>query len=268
LLDGASEHVLAARCLRDDSLRRSRETSPKTHPELRRYREAGASSAALFAFPEREIGSDAFFESELMADYSQAVLLEGDSPLAFVDLAASVAPPLPAGNALLVRRPRDHAQEERDKADALERLLRQPDGVAALLGQMGGATLASFARQRPELLGKTRADLIAGITEVRGAPAAKPTEHWAITDGYEGIERAQLVVINARGAADRERAEALAEEVARLRSDGDVLHDIFGPSGTKTPITIVVANLADRKDAGRKKALSRVRRALRAGVDA
>lgn len=53
--------ILAARCARDDSLRRSREGSPMTHPELRRYRRAGASGAALFVFPQSEIGSDAFF---------------------------------------------------------------------------------------------------------------------------------------------------------------------------------------------------------------
>jgi uridine kinase len=47
--------VLVARCVRDDSLRSSRESAPKRHPEMRRYREAGASGAALFRFPFADI---------------------------------------------------------------------------------------------------------------------------------------------------------------------------------------------------------------------
>jgi hypothetical protein len=93
VLDGAGEWILAARCVRDDSLRESRETAPKGHPELRRYRAAGATGAALFAFPEGDIGSDAFFVTRLMEDYSKAVLLEGDRPVGFVDLAVFVAAP-------------------------------------------------------------------------------------------------------------------------------------------------------------------------------
>jgi hypothetical protein len=104
ILGEADGFILAARCVRDDTLRRSREVSTKTHPELRRYHAAGASGAALFSFPESEIGSDAFFMTDLMEDYSEAAILEGDSPVPFVDLAAFVAPPLPAGKTLLVRR--------------------------------------------------------------------------------------------------------------------------------------------------------------------
>ena len=91
ILSVAGGPVLAARCVRDDSLRRERETEPKDHPELRRYRQAGASGVALFAFP-GNIAWDTFFMTKLMTDYSQAVLLEGDSPLGFVDLRVFVAP--------------------------------------------------------------------------------------------------------------------------------------------------------------------------------
>lgn len=111
--------VLAARCVRDDRLRAPRETAPKTHPELRRYLEAGATGAALFAFPQEDEATDAFFMTHLMEDYSEAVALEGDSPVAFVDLAVFVTPapappdaPRPAqarpreGRSLEGRRPR------------------------------------------------------------------------------------------------------------------------------------------------------------------
>lgn len=264
ILGEADGFILAARCVRDDTLRRSREVSTKTHPELRRYHAAGASGAALFSFPESEIGSDAFFMTDLMEDYSEAAILEGDSPVSFVDLAAFVAPPLPAVKTLLVRREHDRAKEERDQADALERLLREPDGIATFLGQMAGGPLAAFARQHPELLERTRADLLAGIAQVRRAPPLMPTERWALAEGYEGIERAQLVVVNVRSAAERERAEALAQEVARLRKDAAVFKDVLGARGSRRPITVVVADLLDPEDHDRKKAIARVRRVLRA----
>jgi hypothetical protein len=57
--------LLAARCLRQETLRRARESSPLRHPELQRYRRAGAYAAALFTFPGPNADPDAFFESEL-----------------------------------------------------------------------------------------------------------------------------------------------------------------------------------------------------------
>jgi hypothetical protein len=70
VLSRARRFLIAARCIRDDSLQQARETAPRTIPELRRYREAGASGVALFAFPESDIGTD----------YSEGVILEGDNP--------------------------------------------------------------------------------------------------------------------------------------------------------------------------------------------
>jgi molybdopterin-guanine dinucleotide biosynthesis protein len=92
VLGSAGEWILAARCTRDDSLRQARETAPKAHHEIGRYHDAGATGAAVFAFPENDIGSDAFFVTRLMEDYSQAVLLEGDNPLGFVDLTGRASP--------------------------------------------------------------------------------------------------------------------------------------------------------------------------------
>jgi hypothetical protein len=121
ILNAAGAPVLASRCVRDDALRQARETAPKNHPELRRYRQAGASGVALFAFPENDIGSDAFFMTNLMMDYSQAVLLEGDNPLGFIDLAIFVAPAPRANETLFVRRTRNLAAAERAKAAIAER---------------------------------------------------------------------------------------------------------------------------------------------------
>ena len=259
---GAS--VLAARCVRDDSLLESRETAPATHPELRRYREAGATGTALFRFPERDIGSDAFFMTRLMEDYSEVVMLEGQNPLEFVDLAVFVTPAPRPGRTLLVRRKRDRAKEERARVAALERQLRRPDGVAEFLGQAIGGPIVELARTHPALLEEARAKLLRDIEQARRAPAPRPTEHWALAPGYQGIEQAQLVVVNVRTGAERPRGEQLVADVGRLRMDADVFEDILGWRGKRIPVTAVVADLADPTDRGRRKALARVRRAAKA----
>ena len=259
---GAS--VMAARCVRDDSLAESRETSPTTHPELRRYRGAGAAGTALFRFPERDIGSDAFFMTRLMEDYSEVAVLEGQNPLEFVDLAVFVAPAPRSGRTLLVRRQRDRAREERARAAALARLLRRPDGVAEFLGRVIGGPIVELARKHPALLEEARAKLLADIKSARRAPAPHPTEHWALAHGYQGIEHAQLIVVNVRTEAERPRGEQLVADIGRLRNEADVFEDILGWRGRRIPVTAVVANLADPKDRGTRKALARIRRAAKA----
>jgi energy-coupling factor transporter ATP-binding protein EcfA2 len=254
--------IVVARCVRDDTRRHARETAPKTHPELRRYRDGGASGAALFVFPESDIGSDAFFMTELMADYSQGVVLEGNNPLGYLDLAVFVAPPPAAGERLFVRRTRDRAREQRGKVDAIKRLLCEPDGVAELLGEIVGGPLVEFARKSPKLTEDTRANLLAGIAALRKAPQPKPTQHWAISDRYSGIEHAQLVVVNVRHDSERGAGEQLAADLVRLRKEEELFNDVLGFRGSRTPITVVVANLAQPSDPGRRKALVRVRRAF------
>jgi hypothetical protein len=263
VLETGSAIILAARCIRDDALRRPREANPNDHPELARYRAAGGSGAALFTFPGCEVGSDAFFLTNLMTDYSESVILEGDNPLEFVDLAVFVAPAPEAGETLFVRRKRDRAAEQRDKAHRMERLLRKPDGVAELLDLTWGGPIADFARKRPALLEQTRAKLLADLVAIRDLPPPKPTVHWAIADHYAGIGHAQLVVANIHDERERSEAERLIADVGRLRKEKRLFDDILGSRGTHTPITAVVANLADPNDAGRRKALARTRRALR-----
>ncbi len=84
--------TLVARCVRDDSLRRSRESSPRTHPEMQRYRQAGAYATATFAFPRHDPDPIEFYETQLMLNYSRAVILEGDNPAGYADLEVFVAP--------------------------------------------------------------------------------------------------------------------------------------------------------------------------------
>ena len=93
---------------------------------------------------------------------------------------------------------------------------------------------------------------------------APPAVCWAIPDEHRGIARSHLVIVNVRGGAERDRAEALVADVARLRRDPEVFADLrLSLVGGRTSITAVVADLADPQDAGTRKALARVRRVLR-----
>ena len=82
--------AICVRTERDPKLRKELESAPKAHAELRRYREAGASAVALYRFAEPSM--DAFFTTAFMQDYSEAVFIEGDCPIDYVDLSVFVAP--------------------------------------------------------------------------------------------------------------------------------------------------------------------------------
>jgi hypothetical protein len=263
LLGALDELVLAVRCRRDESLRHARESWSARDPEVRRYRAAGASDAGRFTFPSDRDAADDFFTTRLLTDVSDAVVIEGDSPLRDADLRVFVAPPPAAGQALLVRERRDRAAQQRAQADAMERLLGEPDGAARLLDQLVGGPVVAFAREQPELLEQARVSLLAGIGKVRAAPPPAPTERWAVAAGYAGIEHAQLVVLNTCEDAERGRAQGLLEDVRRLRADRAVFDDVLGWRGSRVPITAVVADLANARDAGTRKAVARVKRSVR-----
>ena len=112
-------------------------------------------------------------------------------------------------------------------------------------------------------LERLRRDLQEEVEHLRGQPPPEPTSPWAIASGYEGIENAEVVVVNIRDESERAHGERLLAEVARIRKDPEVFDQILGWRGRKTPITAVVANLADARDAGTKKVLSRLRRGIR-----
>jgi len=204
LLDAEVAFAICVRTERDPKLRKELESAPKAHAELRRYREAGASAVALYRFAEPSM--DAFFTTAFMQDYSEAVFIEGDCPIDYVDLSVFVAPVPSKGHSLLRRVVRDHTASHQ-------------------------ASIEQFAE--------------------------------ALEDGYEGIERAQLVVVNVRSDADRRAAVAVLEDVTRLRKDEAVYQDVLGHRGNKLPVTAVVADLSNPKDVGLKKAVARVKRATK-----
>jgi NAD(P)-dependent dehydrogenase (short-subunit alcohol dehydrogenase family) len=72
-----------------------------------------------------------------------------------------------------------------------------------------------------------------------------------------------MVVVNVRHDSDRAAAEQMAADVNRIRKDEELFADILGRRGTRTPVTVVVANVTDPDDRGTRKVLARVRRTFR-----
>ena len=255
--------ALVARCHRADNLKAPQETRPARNVELRRYREAGADDAVRYRFPASHAEDESFFLTDLMEDYSDAVILEGDKPMPHVDLSVYVAEPFQEGAALLVRKVRDRAREEAEKIDAVERLLDEPRGVAEILEQTLGREMGPLLLTlNPVKLGELRDQLMAGVEKARRASPPAPTEHWAIADGYAGIERAQVVVVNVRHQGLQGRAEAMLADLRRLRKDDEVFDDVLAPFGKRTPITAVAAVLSDPRHPGTRKAITRIKRSM------
>jgi hypothetical protein len=261
LLDAQVAFAISVRAQRNVKLRKERESARRNHAELRRYRDAGASAVALYCFAQTD--PDRFYASEVMEDYSEAVFIEGDCPVDFVDLSVFVAKPPVRGQSLLDRVIRDHTAAHEASLDKFEQALANPEATGRLLATEIGAPFLAKAFSDSRALEDIRQSMTAKLASIRRAPPPPPTKHWSIAPGYAGIERAQLVIVNVRSGAERERAEPLLTEITRLRKDEDVYRDVIGFRGNRLPITAVLADLADRKDPGLKKAVARVKRATK-----
>lgn len=260
LLDAEVAFAVCVRCDRDTKLRTEQVSAPKNHAELRRYRKAGAAAVALYRFAEPN--TDAFFMSSVMEDYSEAAFIEGDCPIEYVDLAVFVAPAPPLGESLLRRVARDRTSAHRAKIEQMEKALESPEAMARLLGDLS-VPFAAMAMESPRVLESLRSSIEFDLSVLRVEDPPAPTKHWAITEAYAGIQHAQLIVVNVRSDADRGSGEALVEDVARLRKDDAVFRDVIGIRGHRIPVTAVVADLSDPKDAGLKKAVARAKRATK-----
>lgn len=260
LLEASVAFSICVRAHRDATLRKEKESAPKAHPELRRYRAAGASAVALYRFA--DVNMDAFFTTEFMDDYSEAVFIEGDRPIDHVDLSVFVAPPAAKGHTLLRRVVRDRAAEHQASLEHFALALESPDAMARLLGAGGlDERILSIVLNRPRALDDLRRSLKSKLGAAKRVPAPAPSEHWALDDPYVGIEHAQVVVVNVRSALDRDAAGALLDDIARLRTDDVIFRDVMGVRGNKLPITAAVADLSSSNDAGLKRVASRVKRA-------
>lgn len=85
------------------------------------FRKAGASNTVRYRFPSADRETENFFYSDFMSDYSEGVLIEGDSPLGFPpDLTVFVAPPMASGESLLRRVTLDRTAENEQQIDQLQ----------------------------------------------------------------------------------------------------------------------------------------------------
>lgn len=89
-----------------------------------------------------------------------------------------------------------------------------------------------------------------------------PIQHevWELHNYYVDLPRAQVVVINVAGTAQRQAAERFANRLRRVFADEEVARDVLGHAGTRRPPSIYIADLADPRDAGTKKTLARIKR--------
>lgn len=262
LLEAEVAFAICIRGERESKLRKEQESNPRSHAELRRYRKAGAAAVALYRFGVQD--TDAFFVGSVMQNYSEAAIIEGDYPLELVDLSVFVAPPAQYGGSLLQRGFRDTAAVHQLKIEWLEGALASPETMARFLSEGLSEPFAAMVLASPRVFESMRDALESDLDALRELEPPAPTEQWTIAPGYTGIERAQLIVVNARSEADRHASATLIEDVARLRKDPVVFRDVLGARGSRTPVTAVVADLSNAKDAGLKKAMARVKRSLRA----
>ncbi|MCZ7556169.1 MAG: hypothetical protein M5R41_07200 [Bacteroidia bacterium] len=264
-----TEMVLCVYAQSDKKLKEPKESSPRNDPHLKRYLDAGAMHAVRYHFAgAARDGIDTLYESEVMTHYSGAVLIEGDSPLSCYDLTTYVARPLPGNDPLIVAGLRDNrAEHERQLAEA-EALANDPRRIIDILGADFSGRLNSFIGRNSGFFDSVREELQNKVRELRALPVPEPTPCWTLAASHNGIQDAGLIVVNIHDEAERERAEALVRDVHRLRTDKQVFDDILGWQYHRTPVTAVVANLADPNDTGRKKALARIKRAVKQGKEA
>lgn len=262
--------VNVGRCVRDGRVRAVRETYPADHPELTRCLKAGASLAALLRIPyadARPGDTDFVYDTRLMEDYALSVILESEHPMWSVDLGVYVTPPLANGESLFrrVRRggPEAHAAQLQ-ALDELEQRVGEPENLAGMFGETLGERFAVLARQHPEVLEQSHADMLNMLAQLRKASPGEPTEYWGLAEGCEGIELAGLVIVNIHDEAQREEAGRLVAEVHRMRTDPELFRNIVGRLGSRQRITAVVANLRVPGDAGLMKAVARIKRTVSA----
>jgi hypothetical protein len=253
--------VAAVRCIRDDSLREPKVSAPRGHADLKAYRAAGADPVALYRFPRQQASWDALYDASLMKDYFEALVLERDRPVPWVELTVYVAPHAPEGESLLQQRRTDPTRERAAEIEALEEAISNREQMGARLTALSGVPFALLLGYSPTALDEMEGILTAQLAELRKAPLPAPRTYWALADGYGGIQNAQVVIVNVRAGGHPE-AEAMLRDLRRLRADKAVFDDIFGWKGKRTPLTAVAADLANPRDPSLRKVIARINRVL------
>ncbi|MFB6352224.1 MAG: hypothetical protein ABEN55_09835 [Bradymonadaceae bacterium] len=211
--------------------------------ELKRVREAGAASAAVIRHEDSRESRDRVWDTDVVGfDYTESLVVEGSFPFGFPpDLPVFVAKPLPEGRRLVEEigedeRPNKGSDAPTDQGELEREFI---DMVT------GGSNDSSF-----------------DWTELRNRflERARTSSKYRITEGYDGIQFAKVVAINVRNEHERDRGEALAEQIRDLRRDDELYEELLSPGGDRRQITIRVVDLSDPDDSGVRDLVRRIAR--------
>lgn len=260
------DSAFCVHAVRESTLRKPKEITSREDPHLKRYDEAGAIYSMLYRYPGGAAYDNIdFYERVAITDYSDIIFIEGDSPIDYSHLSVYVTRPLPEDATLLYAGKHDTHAERSRELEKMEQLAEHPELLLELLPSGVGLMLESIGDKSAAILEDISEVLRLKTEELRALPAPEPTDRWKLAESHHGIRDAGMVVVNIHDESERELAAAMVADVARLRSDKKVFDDVLGWQYHRTPITAVVANLADKRDAGRKKAIARIKRAIKMG---
>ncbi len=255
VLRGIAGPVAVGRCVGHGRIESAREVYAEDQPELERYSRAGAAAVGLLRIPSRastDSEAASFARTDLMRGPSRLVVLESDRRIRGVDLLIFVAPPLREGVTLLrlVRRGWDSDRDAQLETFAdIEERIRTPEGLREMLEVLIGRRAAKDAERVPEL-GDRLSEHWLGLLQKRReeAPPPLPKEYWTVPKGYDGIQHADLVIVNLRDESQRAGAEQVANDIRRIHSDPAMIRDLLEGAAPREEAVVVAGNLAREGD--------------------
>jgi hypothetical protein len=209
LRSNRSLHLSVLRTETIHGLVEPRESGPSNDEELQRLLLANAFQVARLGCPPDDPIDEIVWETDLLMDYCQGVLIEGPLSSGFPAYLRIFVSGPPARGQHLAAKP-DPAHDFRDLVNTLLET---------------GTVLAS---------------------QLPGQPGVTPV--------FAGASAADLLIVNVRDPAERERAKELAQEFEVLPKS------LFRPRPRKAWI----ADLADPRDPGLKQVIATIKRSLRA----
>ncbi|MBI3892357.1 MAG: hypothetical protein HY303_12610 [Candidatus Wallbacteria bacterium] len=90
-------------------------------------------------------------------------------------------------------------------------------------------------------------------------------DSYLLPEGHDGLHYASVYLINITSESERPRAEGLAEELRRLRADGEVLRDLPGWVPESRRISVYVGNALASRDPDIQKLMARIKRGVARG---
>lgn len=237
--------------------------------ETLRYGAAGAEMTFLCSYPPGESAQAAawYWDTTWVRGYSDAVLYEGEDVLdTHADLAVFVLPADPGLLPLACKR--------------REELLRLPfETFLEHLMAAEGQHLPEVEEddvplpddRDPELVDDDEEENVIASFEISDAMGERLREWvdegvpvrgevWRLRDELSNLRLARAVVINIRSEDDRPVAERMSAEIQRMWGDIEIVRDLRIPGWPSRPPSVYVANLADRRHEGTRKAVARIKR--------